>query len=70
MKLTLDIKDSNYHTFLEFIKTLNYVSVSKDAIPEWQKEEVKNRLEDLKQNPESAIDFDSTISNLEQKYGL
>ncbi len=45
MKITLDIKDSNYYTFLEFIKTLNYVSVSNtDDIPKWQKNEVLNRI--------------------------
>lgn len=43
MKLTLDIKDSNYNTFLEFIKTLNYVSVSKD----WYDELTPKQLESI-----------------------
>lgn len=29
-QLTLNIKDSKYHTFLEFIKTLDYVDVPED----------------------------------------
>lgn len=50
MKLTLDIKDSNYNTFLEFIKTLNYVSVSKDWYDELtteQQEDIQMGLDDL-----------------------
>lgn len=47
MKITLEIKDSMFKTFLAFIKTLDYVSVSTEesTIPEWQKEEVKRRIE-------------------------
>ncbi len=46
MKITLDIKDSRFNTFLAFIKTLDYVSVNKEeAIPLWQQEEVNKRLD-------------------------
>lgn len=46
MKITLDIQESRFNTFLEFIKTLDYVSVKKeDAIPQWQQEEVNRRLQ-------------------------
>lgn len=45
-KLILNIEESKYQDFLSFIKTLDYVSVSKDdAIPMWQQEEVNKRLE-------------------------
>jgi hypothetical protein len=45
MKITLDIKDSKFNTFLAFIKTLDYVSVNKEEeIPLWQQEEVNKRL--------------------------
>jgi len=46
MKVTLDIQDNRFDTFLEFIKTLDYVSVKEeDAIPQWQQDEVNKRLE-------------------------
>jgi len=71
MKITLDIKESRFSTFLAFIRTLDYVSVpNEDAIPTWQVEEVNRRLKDLETHPEKAIDFDKTIGNIEQKYGL
>jgi len=35
-------------------------------IPEWQKNEVERRLKELKKNPESAIDFDTAINEIEQ----
>jgi hypothetical protein len=45
-KLILNIEESKYQAFLSFIKTLDYVSVSKDdAIPGWQQEEVNRRME-------------------------
>ena len=46
MKITLDIQENRFNTFLEFIKTLDYVSVKKeDVIPQWQQEEVNKRLQ-------------------------
>lgn len=50
MKITLDIKDNMVKTFLDFIKTLDYVSISGDEnidIPQWQKEEVEKRKEQV-----------------------
>ncbi|WP_114751983.1 addiction module protein [Pleomorphovibrio marinus] len=47
MKITLEIQDDRFETFLEFIRTLDYVSIKKDedSIPQWQQEEVNRRLE-------------------------
>lgn len=72
MKITLDIKDSRFQTFLSFIKTLDYVAVSNEelSVPNWQIKEVEKRLKTLEKHPEEAIDFDKTIQNIEKKYGL
>jgi hypothetical protein len=46
MRITLDIQDNRFDTFLSFIKTLDYVSINKeDTIPQWQQDEVNKRLE-------------------------
>lgn len=46
MRVILDIEDNRFDTFLNFIKTLDYVSIKKDeAIPQWQQDEVNKRLE-------------------------
>ncbi|MEQ8546335.1 MAG: addiction module protein [Cyclobacteriaceae bacterium] len=46
MKITLNIQDNRYETFLSFIKTLDYVSINKEeVIPQWQQDEVNKRLE-------------------------
>ncbi len=48
-QVTLNVADSKFRTFLEFIKTLDYVSVKKeDVIPQWQQEEVNKRLQLIK----------------------
>ena len=37
MKITLEIQDERFKTFMEFIQTLDYVSVKKDEelLPKW-----------------------------------
>jgi len=70
MRITLEIKENRLSTFLAFIKTLDYVSISENEIPQWQINEVENRLADLEKHPEKAIDFDHAIERIEKKYGL
>jgi hypothetical protein len=36
-------------------------------IPEWHKDLVRQRLEDYKQNPKAAMDFDSAMDDLEKE---
>ncbi len=36
-------------------------------IPEWHKDLVLKRLEDYKQNPDSAMDFDSEMDDIEKE---
>jgi hypothetical protein len=68
MKLTLEIQDSRFNTFLEFIKTLDYVSVKKeDTIPQWQMDEVENRLKDYGNNTNSAMDFETALDEIEKE---
>jgi len=43
-QVTLNIPDSKFKAFLEFIKTLDYVQVEDNTIPQWQQEEVNRRL--------------------------
>ena len=45
MKITLDIEDNRFKVFLNFVKTLDYVSVNTDVIPQCQKDKVARRIE-------------------------
>lgn len=46
MKITLDIQDSRFDTFLNFIKTLDYVAINEDdSIPQWQEDAANKRLQ-------------------------
>lgn len=66
MQLLLNIKDNNKATLLfEFLKSLNYVSSIKQIedeqsieIPDWQKDGVMKRLDDIKQNSSLIINRD------------
>jgi hypothetical protein len=46
-QLILKIEESKFKAFLDFIKTLDYVSVSgeSETIPQWQQDEVNKRIE-------------------------
>lgn len=46
MKVTLNIKDSFYNTFMDFLKHLPEVNVEdeKNSIPQWQIDEVAFRM--------------------------
>jgi len=37
------------------------------SVPEWHKDLVLKRLEDYKQNPGSAMDFDSAMDDIEKE---
>lgn len=54
MKVTLNIKDSFYNTFMDFLKHLPEVKVEddKNSIPQWQIDEVTNRM-----NSTSKVDY-------------
>jgi hypothetical protein len=36
-------------------------------IPEWHKDLVRQRLDDYKENPDSAMDFDSAMDDIEKE---
>ena len=36
-------------------------------IPEWQKDLVRERLDNYKSSPDSALDFDATIDDIEKE---
>ncbi|MGM0943547.1 MAG: addiction module protein [Bacteroidota bacterium] len=51
MKITIEIEESRFQTFLEFIKTLDYVSVEElsPSIPQWQINETEIRLKQIQE---------------------
>jgi len=50
-------------------KSISITIEEEDYIPMWQKEEVLRRKEFAKNNPESLIDFDTMMKELERELG-
>ena len=67
MKLTLEIQDSRFKTFLDFIKTLDYVSIQEDAIPQWQQDEVNKRLELINKGKMKTRNWDEAKKDIFKK---
>jgi len=68
MKITLDIQKSKFNTFLEFIKTLDYVSVkNEDIVPQWQQEEVNKRLQLIEKGEMKTRSWDKAKTDIFKK---
>ena len=65
-----DISNPKAQAFLDFIKTLDFVSVDENDIPQWQQDLTLKRMAELDKDPSKAIDFDNMIDRLEKKHGL
>lgn len=46
-----------------------YKGIDKEEfdIPQWHKDMVRERIEDYKKNPESAMDFDTAMDDIEKE---
>ena len=67
MKLTLDIEDNKFKAFLEFIKTLDYVSIREDAIPQWQQDEVARRVDLIEKGEMKTRDWEEAKTDIFKK---
>lgn len=48
---------------------LKYKGIEKEEFdfPSWQMDEVRERIEDYKNNPDQALDFDKTMDEIEKE---
>lgn len=68
-QITLNIQDSKYAAFLEFIKTLDYVQINEnEETPTWHKEIIEKRLKKLKEDDLTA--WEDVKEKLNKKYDL
>lgn len=67
-QLILNIEDSKFKAFLSFIKTLDYVSVSKEEIiPEEQQAEVAHRMQLLEKGEMKSRSWDEAKKDIFKK---
>jgi hypothetical protein len=66
MQLILDINENKFEAFINFVKTLDYVSIkelSNNAVPQWTQDIVMNR----KKDNEGFIDEETFFSELDKE---
>jgi predicted nucleic acid-binding protein len=69
MRISLDIQEGKADAFLNFIKTLDFVSVAEDVFfSEEQKQELDHRMKTAKEK--DFISLDEANKMLATKYGL
>lgn len=66
------IPEGKSQFFKNLIENLGYEYTKNEdfVVPEWQKDEVRKRLEDYKKNPTQVQDFDEAMKEIEAKYDL
>jgi hypothetical protein len=70
-QVTLNIPDGKFDFFMKVFKQMGLDIADKNIdIPKWQQELTLKRLEELDKDPSKAIDFNTMIDGLEQKYEL
>ncbi len=69
----LDDSNPKAQAFINFIKTLEFISTDDkeiNNIPQWQQDITLKRLEELDNDPSKAVDFDEILEKIERKYDL
>lgn len=74
LEYTLHLPDNNSSAkaLLEYIKTLDFAKLTPSKgqdeidIPAWQVKEVTRRMKAYKNNPETALDFDQVMNEIEK----
>lgn len=68
-----DISTPKAKAFLEFIKTLDFISVDDNKhnlVPQWQQDITLKRLAEVDKDTSKTTDFDEMLNRLEKKHGL
>lgn len=67
-QVTLNIEDSKYKAFLDFLETLDYVSIKHETIiPDWQQEEVERRLDSVEKGKTRIRNWDDARKHIFKK---
>lgn len=70
-QLVLNVEDDKFNSFIEYLKTLNYVSfVKNDEIPQWQKDEVLKNISEIKNGTAILENWDDIRKGLVKKHNL
>lgn len=69
-KIHIDESNSKAKALLEYLKTLDFITVDKDELPTWQEEELNNALQDHKEGNANYTDWQEVKENLFKKYKI
>lgn len=64
-EITLKVPEEKYKFIMELIRNLGLEVKSETEIPEWQKNIVRERVEEYKKNPDMAIPWKEVRKSLD-----
>ena len=62
---TIKIKKDYASAIIEDLKQVDAIEIIEEPVPEWQKEETKKRLSEMKTNPSSTLSEDEFFHALD-----
>lgn len=69
-RIHIDESNSKAKALLEYLKTLDFITVDKDELPSWQEEELNNALKDHKEGNANYNDWEKVKENLFKKHKI
>jgi hypothetical protein len=71
MLISLEIKDNKARVFLEFLNSLDFVTINKSELSdEVQNDLLNGRLEEYRNDSQSSIELKEVLDKLKAKYGF
>jgi len=67
-QLVLNVEESKFKSFLSYLRTLDYVSISDDQkVPQWQQDEVAHRLARIDKGDMQTRDWEEARKDIFRK---
>jgi hypothetical protein len=71
MIVSLEVSDNKAKAFLEFIRSLDFVSIQRTELGEKEEADLlKERLEEYHANPQDTVALKKLLADLKSKYEL
>lgn len=66
-RITIDVDDDRAQELIDYLNSLAYAKVAEDEIPEWQKEEVRRRIEAIEKREEELVPLEDALKRISEK---
>ena len=66
-RITIDVDDDRAQELIAYLNSLAYAKISVDDVPEWQKEEVRRRINAIDKGEEQLLPLDEALERISKR---